>query len=92
MENGLALFSTWLIDERKYANKGHSYYIHNIAAQLGLPTVPVLEKDVVLTKELIFKYDEGMSKLPDGNPFEGVVVQHAGGSFKVINKSYDALK
>lgn len=90
-ESGLALFSTWLIDERRYALKGHPLYIHAIAPKLGLPTVPVIERDVPLTPELIARYDEGMETL-DGKPFEGVVIQHAGGSFKVINKHYDAKK
>lgn len=87
----LALFSTWLIDERRYATKGHPFYIHTIAPILGLPTVPVLQKDVPLTPELISHYDEGIETI-DGKPFEGVVIQHPGGSFKVINKAYDSKK
>lgn len=89
--SGLALFSTWLIDERRYASKGHPLYIHALAPQLGLSTVPMIEQDVPLTAELIQRYDEGLEQL-NGQPFEGVVIQHAGGSFKVINKAYDARK
>lgn len=87
----LAFFSTWLIDERQYARKGHPFYIFDLAPKLGLPTVPVLERDVVLTPELIKKYEEGISEI-DGKSFEGVVINWAGGSFKVINKNYDSKK
>lgn len=93
---GLAFFSSWLIDERRYATKGHPLYVHTIAAELALPTVPMLERDVVLTPELIKHYSEGLETitLPGGapQPFEGVVINHAGGSFKVINLHYDSRK
>ena len=91
MNLGLAFFSTWLIDERRYACKGHPLYIFDLAPKLGLPTVPMLERDVILTPELIKKYDEEIEAV-EGKPFEGVVINHAGGSFKVINKSYDSRK
>jgi RNA ligase (TIGR02306 family) len=87
----LALYSTWLIDERRYARKGDPYYIFNIAPQMGLPTVPMLERDVPLTRELIAKYAEGIAEI-NGQPFEGVVINWVGGSFKVINLSYDSKK
>lgn len=87
----LVLYSTWLIDERRYARKGDPYYIFDIAPILGLPTVPVLEKDVVLTSELIKKYDEEL-EFVNGQPFEGVVINTASDSFKVINKNYDSKK
>ena len=54
-------------------------------------TAPMIEKDSVLTQELVQKYAEDLKELY-GMPFEGVVIQHAGGSFKVINKHYDASK
>ena len=92
----LALFSTWLIEERQYARKGHPLYIHNLAPELGLPTVPLLEKDVILTPELIRKYSEELETISINGappqPFEGVVINHAGGSFKVINLHFDARK
>lgn len=91
LDLNLAFFSTWLIDERRYATKGHPLYIFNLAPILGLPTVPILEKDVVITRELIAKYDHELEKI-DGNMFEGVVVNWKGGSFKIINKHYDAKK
>lgn len=86
-----AMFSVWLIAERRYATKGHPLYFTDIAEQLNLPTVPMIERNVPLTKELLFKYSEGVENL-NGKPFEGVVIQHSKGSFKVINKFYDAKK
>lgn len=86
-----AMFSVWLIDEKRYARKGEQYYFLNIAEEIGLPTVPVLERDVILTPELIKKYCEDMTEL-NGKLFEGVVIQHFGGSFKIINKYYDSKK
>lgn len=88
---GVAFYSVWNIADRRYERKGSKFYIHNVAPLLGLPTVPLLEKDVVLTYELIKKYDEELTQL-NGAPFEGVVIQHANGSFKVINKYYDSMK
>jgi RNA ligase (TIGR02306 family) len=91
LENDLALFSVFDIDRKQYANKGSRFYFVDVCAELGLPTVTILEKDVVLTPELIAKYDSGIEKI-DGKPFEGVVINHANGSFKVISKSYDSKK
>lgn len=85
---GLALFSTWLIDERRYARKGDRFYIFDIAAELGLPTVPIIERDVELTPALIRRYSEELETI-NGQPFEGVVVNHANGSFKIISLAYD---
>lgn len=87
----LALYSTWLIDERRYARKGDPYYIFDIAPLMGLPTVPVIEKDVPLTRELVAKYAEGITQI-NGQPFEGVVINWARGSCKVINLDYDSKK
>jgi len=88
---GVSFFSVWNIDDRRYEFKGSKFYIHNIASELSLPTVPLLEKDVVLTWDLIKKYDEDLKQI-NGEPFEGVVIQHLNGSFKVINKHYDSKK
>lgn len=87
----LAFYSTWLIDEKQYARKGHPLYIFDLALKLGLPTVPMLERDVVLTRELIKKYEEDL-ELVDGQAFEGVVINWSGGSFKVLSKWYDSRK
>ena len=88
---GLAFFAVWLIHERRYARKGEKYYAYDFIPTLGLPVAPVIERDVVLTPELVKKYAEDLKTL-NGQPFEGVVIQHAGGSFKVINKDYDSKK
>lgn len=85
-----AMFSTFLIHERAYAHKGDPLYFLNIADELRLPTVPVLERDVILTPELIQKYAQ-METL-NGQFFEGVVVQGAFGSFKILSKIYDSKK
>lgn len=87
----LAFYSTWLIDERRYARKGDPYYIFDIAPQMGLPTVPLLEKDVPLTRELIAKYATELTEV-NGQSFEGVVINWKDGSFKVINLDYDSKK
>ncbi len=87
----LAFFSTWLIDERRYATKGHPHYIFDLAPKLELPTVPMIERDVPLTPELIQKYAKDLTIL-NGLPFEGVVINHKNGSFKVISLDYDSKK
>lgn len=86
-----AMFSVWLIDERRYARKGDPLYFLTIADELKLPTVPVLERDVELTPALVAKYAVEMETL-DGKPFEGVVCQGAFGSCKILSKPYDAAK
>jgi RNA ligase (TIGR02306 family) len=90
--HSLAFFSIWNLDERCYEEKGSEHYFLNVCPKIGLETVDVLEKNVVLTEELIKKYSVDMKKLPNGNAFEGVVIKHSNGSFKVINKHYDANK
>jgi RNA ligase (TIGR02306 family) len=87
----IAFFSTWLVDERRHARKGHPLYIFDLAARLGIPTVPLLERDVVLTPELVKKYMEDLREV-NGQPFEGVVIQHEKGSFKILSKDYDSKK
>lgn len=72
---GLAIFSVWLIKERRYARKGHPFYFPIVAKQLEIPHVEFLETDVVLTQELIDKYSTGLKKV-NGKPFEGVVINH----------------
>ena len=39
---GLAFFSVWLIDERRYACKGEKYYAYDFIPTLGLPVAPVI--------------------------------------------------
>ena len=87
----IAFYSVWLIDEMRYAGKGEKHYFVNVCKELDLPTVDILEEDVILTKELIEKYDRGIDKVND-QPFEGVVIKGTDFSFKVINKQYDSKK
>jgi len=51
----------------------------------------MIEEDVIITQELIDNYSKELKKL-NGFPFEGIVIKHANGSFKIINKHYDANK
>lgn len=55
-----------------------------------LPTVPIVEKNIVLTPEILDKY-QNMDTL-DGQLFEGVVFNTAKTSFKVISLNYDQRK
>lgn len=70
-----AMFSVYLIDERRYARKGEEFYFPSVAQELGLPAVPIIESDVVLTPELIKSYSQELEKI-NGLAFEGVVVNH----------------
>ena len=88
---GWAMFGVWLLDEHRAARKGDRFYFADIAAELDLPTVPVIESNVEFTPELLRRYDDGISEC-EGQPFEGVVINAATQSFKIINKHYDALK
>jgi RNA ligase (TIGR02306 family) len=90
-EKGWVMFSVYDIKNREYYRKGSEFYFVDVAQQMVLPYVDVVEKDVELTKELIEKYSIGIEKLND-KPFEGVVVNHSTGTFKIINKSYDSKK
>jgi len=89
---GIAFFSVYNIDNRLYEGTESPHYYENVCSRLGLETVPMLEKGVVLTPELIKKYDEDLETIA-GTMFEGVVIKLRNGeSFKVINKHYDAKK
>ena len=88
---GWKMFSVYCIEDRCYYRKDHPLYFKNVARELGLPYVDMVEEDVPLTMELIQKYSTGIDKI-DGKSFEGVVINYSGGSFKVINKSYDSRK
>lgn len=85
-----AMYSVWNIDEMRHYRRGEDFYFSNLGERLGLPTVPILETSPI-TKERISHYDSEISEL-NGSPFEGVVVNHSGGSFKIINKPYDCRK
>lgn len=85
-----AMFSVWDIEKMEYCSKGSPHYFLNVAAALDLPHVPVLET-APITEEKVKHYDEEISEI-NRRPFEGVVVQHSKGSFKIINKKYDSEK
>lgn len=86
-----ALYGVYNITARKYERKHDDFYFSDVAKDLDIPAVPVPEEEVELTPELIQHYDNGIKKL-DGKSFEGVVINTGDGSFKIINKWYDAEK
>lgn len=86
-----AAFSVYNMSELKYEGPNDTHYYEKVCAVLNIPTVPMLEKAVVLTPEHIDKYSMLIDKI-DGKPFEGVVVKHKEGSFKIINLQYDERK
>lgn len=89
---GFALFNVLNLDTLKYEGTDSPLYFEKLGKELGIETVPILEKGVVLTRELIKKYDEDLTEI-NGQPFEGAVIKlKNGGSFKVINKSFDSKK
>lgn len=87
----IAFYSVYLIDEMRYAGKEDKHYFINVCKELDLPYVDILEEDIILTRELIQKYDTNLEKVND-QPFEGVVVKGKDFSFKIINKYYDSKK
>jgi len=91
MGKGWAMFSVWDIEERRYYRKGEDLYFPNVAKVLEIPMVDIVEGDVILTEEIVKKYSSEIDKI-GGSPFEGVVVNYSGGTFKIINKTYDSKK
>ena len=88
---GFAAFSVFNLDTLEYEEKGSKHYYQNVCANLNVNQVPLLERDVVVTPELIKKYAEDLTEI-NGKPFEGVVIKHSKGSFKVLNLCYDEKK
>lgn len=86
-----AMYSVYNIGERKYERREDGHYFTDVAEELDIPTVPIVEAGVVLTPDIIEWYDHGTKKLYE-EAFEGVVINTNEGSFKVINKWYDAEK
>jgi hypothetical protein len=86
-----AAFSVYNMDKLCYEGPNDPHYYEKVAAELNIPVVPMLEKGVVFSPEHIDKYSMLIDKI-DGKAFEGVVVKHAGGSFKIINLQYDERK
>ena len=85
-------FSVFNFDTNEYENVGSKHYYAVVSGSdyLGVPRVPTISRQV-LTPELIKHYAEDISEI-DGKPFEGVVIKHKSGSFKVINLAYDERK
>jgi RNA ligase (TIGR02306 family) len=85
-----ACFSVLDLDTLQYHRKDSPFYFPLVCEELDLPAVPIVEKDVVLTQELVDKY----TKLDDlnGQLFEGVVVNTAKTSFKILSLNYDQRK
>lgn len=86
LEAQFAMFSVWNITEHRYYKIGEEHYFENVANEMGIPHVPILERNVEVTKELVDKY-----ALEDIG-FEGVVLNYPKGTCKVINKLYDSRK
>ena len=74
----------------KYERTKSKYYIFEVARELNMKTVPMIEKNVEFNQELIDKY-LNVKKL-NGESFEGVVINTEDGSFKIINMDYDSRK
>jgi RNA ligase (TIGR02306 family) len=94
-DKSFACFNVYNITERKYETKGSTLYFLDLCNQLGIETVPVIERDVLVTPEVIEKYSKGVKRVMfEGKEvkFEGAVVKHKNGSFKIINKFYDSEK
>lgn len=85
-----AAFSVYNFDTFQYENTDDTHNYVNVCNALQLPTVPIIATNI-LTPELIKHYAEDISEI-DGKPFEGVVIKHSKGSFKVINLAYDERK
>jgi RNA ligase (TIGR02306 family) len=85
-----AAFSVYNFDTFQYENSADQHNYQNVCGAMWLPKVPTVAVDK-LTPELIKHYAEDISEI-DGKPFEGVVIKHKNGSFKVINLNYDERK
>jgi len=88
-----AAFSVFNMDTLQYEEKGSEHHYEKVCSAflMEIPTVPVIERDVILSEDIIKKYSSEINKVDD-KPFEGVVVKHSKGSFKIINLSYDERK
>jgi len=89
---GFALFNVYSPDSGKNFGPESELYFERVAKMYNIPHVPILERSVVLTPELVRKYSEELKTVYD-KPFEGVVIKQQGGeSFKIINLHYDEKK
>jgi hypothetical protein len=87
-----ALYNVYSADSGKNFGPDNELYFERVAKEYSIPHVPILERSVVLTPELVRKYSEELKTVND-KPFEGVVIKQQGGeSFKIINMTYDSDK
>jgi RNA ligase (TIGR02306 family) len=85
-----AAFSVYNFDTFQYENINDAHNYVKVCNAIQIPMVPTIET-TILTPELIKHYAEDISEI-NGKPFEGVVIKHSKGSFKVLNLSYDSIK
>jgi RNA ligase (TIGR02306 family) len=85
-----AAYSIFNLDTLEYENRSSKHYYQNVCRIIDVPEVDLLET-ATLTPELIKEYAEVMTEV-NGRAFEGVVIKHKNGSFKVINLNYDERK
>lgn len=86
-----AAFNVYNLDTLKYEGPDSPFYYEKVATELGIPTVPMLERDVIFSPEHVEKYSVGVETI-NGKPFEGVVVKFNDDSLKIINLKYDERK
>jgi RNA ligase (TIGR02306 family) len=85
-----AAFNVYNFDTFSYEGPQNDHYYQNVCRKIGVPEVDLI-KTTILTPELIKEYAEVMTEV-NGRSFEGVVIKHSLGSFKVINLNYDERK
>lgn len=85
-----AAFGIYNFDTFSYEGPQDEHYYEHVCHKILVPTVDLVER-TTLTPELIKEYAEEMTEI-NGRSFEGVVIKHKGGSFKVINLAYDERK
>jgi RNA ligase (TIGR02306 family) len=85
-----AAFNVYNFDTFSYENYESVHYYEDVCRKINVPTVPNIGSQT-LTQDLIKHYAEDISEI-DGKPFEGVVIKHKNGSFKIINLNYDERK
>lgn len=90
-EVDFSLYGVYNITTGKYERCGSDLYFPVVAAALRIPTVPIISNGK-LSQGMIDFYDHEIKSCLTYKQFEGVVINHANGSFKVINKWYDAEK
>jgi RNA ligase (TIGR02306 family) len=85
-----AAFNVYNFDTFTHERPQDDHYYQKVCRCISVPEVDLIER-TTLTKELIKEYSEEMTEI-NGKSFEGVVIKHSLGSFKVINMSYDDRK